>query len=527
MLKRLHDDHRYSADPLGALAEFNAVLEKANKQTVRELSRKTPDCIGRKLLIASTALRAYRNRHLGTLMRCCEAWKPVANCFDPMSFECADLQRLGQIIANVTRASLAERVAEIANLPWTQTEKDNALARCRIGQRAWRTKKPVLCLSAVTDEDGHPLETEDESGRRLCEYWGSIFQARVKGPRHHQNENILRYVQEALDDIRWTIDRTEFDILHLVPMGFHMGLADVREGLGSQFLFNANKYLLEGGTAPEHFAGRGTVSLPKTSDIDDNGRIIRSRDALRPLTLCNCDCQLLTSAVCRGLHRYTMRCIHPSQRCVSSRQMTDNIFEIETTALAHVACGPQESGILLTDFAAAHPSANHSWILSLFEKTELPGFICRFLRSIYSDSTTHVEFAGATQGQCLMARGVRQGCLASGFLLAIAFDPIFRWLQEAIIPRNSHNLEFLQPVQCAYADDLAVAASSFRDLMTALAPAFHSVDYIAGLNLNYHECCWVQYGSEGRESLCHCLSENCVESSVRCKLSDTPSTLGP
>ena len=119
-------------------------------------------------------------------------------------------------------------------------------------------------------------------------------------------------------------------------------------GLGSQFLFNAYKYLLEGGTVPEHFAESRTVFIPKTSDIDDNGRIIRSPDALRPLTLCNCDCKLLTSAVCRGLHWYTIRCIHPSQRCTSSRQVTDNIFEIETTALAHVACTPQESGILLT-----------------------------------------------------------------------------------------------------------------------------------------------------------------------------------
>ena len=36
--------------------------------------------------------------------------------------------------------------------------------------------------------------------------------------------------------------------------------------------------------------------------------------------------------------------------------MTDNIFDIETTALAHVACAPQESGVLLTDFGAAYPT---------------------------------------------------------------------------------------------------------------------------------------------------------------------------
>ena len=74
-------------------------------------------------------------------MRCCEAWKPVGKCFDPISFECTDFQVLSQILANLTRENLAEREAEIKNLPWTQTEKDNALARRRIGHRAWRVKK--------------------------------------------------------------------------------------------------------------------------------------------------------------------------------------------------------------------------------------------------------------------------------------------------------------------------------------------------------------------------------------------------
>ena len=143
-------------------------------------------------------------------MRSCYAWKPVENCFDPISFECVDFQRLSQIIANLTRENLAEREAEITNLHGTQTEKDNAPARCRVGQRAWRAKKPVLCLGAVTNEDGHPLENEDESGRRLCEYWESISQASIEGPRHHQYERILRYVQKVPDDIRWTVDRTEF-----------------------------------------------------------------------------------------------------------------------------------------------------------------------------------------------------------------------------------------------------------------------------------------------------------------------------
>ena len=189
--------------------------------------------------------------------------------------------------------------------------------------------------------------------------------------------------------------------------------------------------------------------------------------------------------------------------------MTHNIFEIESTALAHVACAPKDSGVLLTDFAAAYPNVNHSWIFSVLEHTGLPDFLCRFLRSIEKDSITHVEFAGAERGQFLMARGVRQGCPASGFLFAMAFDPIFRWFQESFVPKNVDNLEFLQPEQRAYADDLAIASSSFRDLMVVLAPAFRSIDYIAGLNLNFRKCCWVQYGNDDLASLRTWISENC------------------
>ena len=81
----------------------------------------------------------------------------------------------------------------------------------------------------------------------------------------------------------------------------------------------------------------------------------------------------------------------------------------------------------------------------------------------------------------------------------MVFDPVFRWLQESITPRNPENLEFLQPTQCAYADDLAVALFSFRGLMTAVARAFRSVDSIAGLNLNCRSF-WVQFGTEERDS---------------------------
>ena len=139
-----------------------------------------------------------------------------------------------------------------------------------------------------------------------------------------------------------------------------------------------------------------------------HGLIVRSPDALRPLTLCNCDCKIITTATCFGMHRYSTRCIHPAQRCISSRKMT--IISSRWRRLPwHVACATRDSGILVTDFACAYPGVIHSWIFHVLEKPELPVFIRQFVRMIYNNSMTEVEFPGKARGQFLTARGVRQG----------------------------------------------------------------------------------------------------------------------
>ena len=80
------------------------------------------------------------------------------------------------------------------------------------------------------------------------------------------------------------------------PDGIPYSLCSCAGGLDSQFLFNAYKHVIEGGPILAQFAACRTVFLPKSSDFDINGRIVRSPEALRPLTLCNCDCKILTTA---------------------------------------------------------------------------------------------------------------------------------------------------------------------------------------------------------------------------------------
>ena len=91
------------------------------------------------------------------------------------------------------------------------------------------------------------------------------------------------------------------------PDGIPHGNYRCAGGLGSHLLFNAYKRVLEGGAVPAHFAASRTVFIPNSPTVDDNGLIMRSPDALRPLAMCNCDCKIITTAICIGLHKYSIR----------------------------------------------------------------------------------------------------------------------------------------------------------------------------------------------------------------------------
>ena len=109
-----------------------------------------------------------------------------------MTFEGINFHALGQIIANFTRGSIAEREDAIRNLPGTQTGKDQALANCRHSLRAWCAKKPRRALHAITDdEEGRPLDDADDSGARLCSQWREFFEARVDGDQDLSCETVL------------------------------------------------------------------------------------------------------------------------------------------------------------------------------------------------------------------------------------------------------------------------------------------------------------------------------------------------
>ena len=199
-------------------------------------------------------------------------------------------------------------------------------------------KKPKLTPHAATDEEGHPFEHPNEAGAKLCRHWSAIFRARMEDTHGEDNETILGCVQRVPVNTQWLVYAKK----NFVPMlaaehgspGFDGTPSSVYTclgGTGADLLFATCFKLLDGVCPPSDFVESKTVFIPTSTAVDERGRIIcpsPPRDALRQLTLCNCDCNVLATAICFGLRQYCIACIHPVQRRVATGQMTDNIFEI-------------------------------------------------------------------------------------------------------------------------------------------------------------------------------------------------------
>ena len=190
------------------------LLEKAKKLTIRELARKTPDSIGAKLLIASTA--SCVPTEIDILGHLCDVVKHgslCADCFDPISFECAYFEKRLVTISDhrysaenpfraLTEFSLGHRQRK--TLHWPDAELDNVPGV---------TRNPCFVSVLSLMKTVIPWKTKINQEEGFVSIGDTIFQARVEGPTHHQYEDILRYVQKAPGDIHWLIDRTEFDEL--------------------------------------------------------------------------------------------------------------------------------------------------------------------------------------------------------------------------------------------------------------------------------------------------------------------------
>ena len=183
------------------------------------------------------------------------------------------------------------------------------------------------------------------------------FCARDADIPNDRADAMLALVQPSPLDVRWNIELDELQELLVSkrksapgPDGLPYSVYRSAGGIGAQFLFAAYQVCLQGAALPAGFGASRTVFILMSTEVDSWGLIIRSPETLPPLNLCNCDFKVIAVAKCFGLRRYSIECIHPSQRGVTQRIMTDNIFEIETAAVVFEPVTPKTRVLFLLFF---------------------------------------------------------------------------------------------------------------------------------------------------------------------------------
>ena len=155
--------------------------------------------------------------------------------------------------------------------------------------------------------------------------------------------------------------------------------------------------------------------------------------------------------------------------------MTDNIFEIETAAIALRTCYPEDPGILLTDFSCAFSSVDHRWIFMVLERAGVPLPLQNFSRGKYtyrrvcwrSPWSDFYDERSASRLPC------ERLLVHHGF-----FDLVYRWLMSAVLPPEPQRPWFLQRCACA-------CTASLREALPNVARASEAIDAVTGVSLHY------------------------------------------
>ena len=155
ILLLMSDDFQYSEKSFPALSDFKLMIEKNTNQVHDEFLRNIADSYDTNLLIIATSVRAYRNRHLDTLIHWCPSWERVDKFFGWCPFEFIDFHELSQIIVSLTRERITEWKIEVHNM---------LLVKCKLILRVWDFQYSIICLHTIVEKCYLPI---------MIEFWRS------------------------------------------------------------------------------------------------------------------------------------------------------------------------------------------------------------------------------------------------------------------------------------------------------------------------------------------------------------------
>ena len=184
----------------------------------------------------------------------------------------------------------------------------------------------------------------------------------------------------------------------------------------------------------------------------------------RPISLLNTDYKILTKAIANRLRDKLKTIIHPDQTCgIKGRLIFENII-FTKDAIFYANKNNKPLAVISIDQSKAFDRVNRNYLLKTLQKFGFGNNFIKWIKIIYTNTTSAICTNGHVSRTFLLTRGVRQGCPLSPLLYIIVAETMANAIrlddeiQGFELPNN-----YETKLKC-YADDTLVFLGDIKSI---------------------------------------------------------------
>ena len=255
----------------------------------------------------------------------------------------------------------------------------------------------------------------------------------------------------------------------------------------SKLISRLLKAMMTIGRIPDAWRRSKTVVIYKKGASDD----VKS---WRPISLTPTLYRIVLGHVANVVQELNAKC---SFFCTAQKGFIHNVngasehINVLNELISDATRNRKDINILTLDFANAFGSIDHRHIVDTLKEVGFPTCFCKWIKDLYTNTTTSFSVNGEIGQPVPMDRGVRQGCPFSPILFNLCLEPLLRNIMSNR-ERDGYFVKDLSFTVQAFADDVVLISHSSDGLRNML----QTVDdfcHATGMNLTAAKCNWLSY----------------------------------
>lgn len=216
---------------------------------------------------------------------------------------------------------------------------------------------------------------------------------------------------------------------------------------------------------------------------------LKSPTAYCPLSMLNVDYKILATTLANGIDKIIWICVHKDQTgFIQRRHLKNNVRKV-WNIINKAQTKTVEQMLLFLDSEKFFDRIEWQYTLGVAKKFNLGPSFLGWLQLLYQDPTAVIRIDGQISEMIKLEHGVRQGCLLSPLLFALAVE-----LLAAIIHSHERikgiHMGKVETMIVLYADDIMYFLEQPPQLVLHLDQTIWQFENISGYKINSDKSCF-------------------------------------